>query len=276
MLRKYGSLASVENFWDTKPCNINHSYVNINENPLEYSQQVTTRKLKVEPHIIRHANFPQWRNKRVLDLGCGLGTQAIKFAHAGSYVTAVDISKKSLAIAKKRAKAEGVDITFIHDNIETLSKLKQRDFDLVYSFGVIHHTPNPENVLQTAHNVLKLGGEFRFMVYNRVSWKAFWIILNQGNGRFWRWKELIPKYSEAQLGCPITWTFTQRTVTKLLKNYGFNTKSISADHIFPYNIQDYLDYKYIKRWYWRMCPSKLFSQLEKYFGWHLLVAAETI
>ena len=69
----------------------------------EYFEEVEKRKYFVEPHIPSFAEFPRWDRKRVLELGCGVGTDTINFARAGAEVTAVELSSESLALATKRA-----------------------------------------------------------------------------------------------------------------------------------------------------------------------------
>lgn len=260
----------VRDYWDDRPCNAHHS---VSEDPLEYSRQVTLRKHKVEPHLAPFAEFWRWGKKCVLDLGCGIGTTAIDFARAGAHVSGVDLSGESLKIARTRWRAEGLSKfpDFFKANIEGLRL--PRKYDMVFSFGVIHHTPDPASAVDTAYHALRPGGEFRMMVYNRFSWKAFWIIMTYGRGQFWKWKELIPKHSEAQTGCPITHTYTRRSVRALLEDAGFVVESIEVDHIFPYRIKDYKEYRYVKEWYWRILPSRVFRWLEKRIGWHLLVVA---
>src|SRR6185295_8732391 len=105
----------------------------------------------VESHIPQFADFERWRGKKVLEIGCGIGTDTINFARHGAQVTAVDLTEKSLEVARQRAKVFGLEdrIRFIQANAEKLSEtVPVQKYDLVYSFGVIHHTPHPERVLQ--------------------------------------------------------------------------------------------------------------------------------
>src|ERR1700740_1955239 len=92
----------VRSYWDRRPCNVRHS-----PKPLgtrEYFDEVEARKYFVEPHILRFAEFERWRGKKVLEIGCGIGTDTISFARHGARVTAVDLTEKSLDVARQRAR----------------------------------------------------------------------------------------------------------------------------------------------------------------------------
>lgn len=277
MKEKFSSVPAEEvaTFWDQRPCNIKHSAKSFGSK--EYFEEVEKRKYFVEPHIPRFAEFERWNGKKVLEIGCGIGTDTINFARHGAEVTAVDLSEKSIILAEKRAKLYGVSekIKFHVGNAEELKKfLPQDSYDLIYSFGIIHHTPNPSKVLQQLYAYLHDNGQLKIMVYHRYSWKALWILFIYGKGKFWRWDKLIPEYSEAQTGCPITYTFSKSQICAVLKQQGFRVKDIFVDHIFPYRIDEYLRYRYVKVWYFRWMPKPLFRLLEKHFGWHLCVTAQ--
>jgi 2-polyprenyl-3-methyl-5-hydroxy-6-metoxy-1,4-benzoquinol methylase len=94
------SVADVRRYWDRRPCNIRHSPKPVGSK--EYFDEVEARKYFVEPHIPGFAEFERWRGKRVLEVGCGIGTDSINFARAGAQLTAVDISGESLRIAEQR------------------------------------------------------------------------------------------------------------------------------------------------------------------------------
>jgi hypothetical protein len=111
------------------------------------------------------------------------------------------------------------------------------------------------------------------MVYNRRSWKVLWILLKFGAGQFWRLPELVARYSEAQEGCPVTFTFTKAQVRQLLARHGFEITEMRVDHIFPYRVADYIEYDYKKVWYFRWMPKSVFHAMERVWGWHLCVTA---
>jgi ubiquinone/menaquinone biosynthesis C-methylase UbiE len=97
-------------FWNRRPCNIRHSPREVGSK--EYFDDVEARKYLVEPHIPRFADFSRWAGKKVLEIGCGIGTDTINFGRHGANVTAVDLSEKSLEIARRRA-----DVFHLQDRI---------------------------------------------------------------------------------------------------------------------------------------------------------------
>jgi 2-polyprenyl-3-methyl-5-hydroxy-6-metoxy-1,4-benzoquinol methylase len=272
---KHVPIEQVQIYWDHRPCNIRHSTKLPGSR--EYFDEVEQRKYFVEPHIPRFAEFPRWRDKRVLEIGCGIGTDTMNFARNGAQVTAVDLSEKSLEMARKRADVFGLSnrIRFFHGSAEALtSVLPVETYDLVYSFGVIHHTPHPERVLEQLRNYVSSGSTVKIMVYNRYSWKVFWILMTYGKGRFWQLSEMVARNSEAETGCPVTYTYTKSELRHLLERHGFLVRQMQAEHIFPYRIEDYVKYSYIKEWYFRWMPAPLFHALERRMGWHLCITAE--
>lgn len=265
----------VKDFWDRHPCNLHHSPKRVGTK--EYFEEVEARKYYIEPHILRFAEFARWRGKRVLEIGCGIGTDTINFARSGAWVTAVELSEKSLEIAKQRSEIYGFQkrIQFYCGNAEELSAfVPVEPYDLIYSFGTIHHTPHPEGVIAQMRHYVRPGSTVKIMVYHRYSWKALWILLTYGKGRFWRLTELITQYSEAQSGCPATYTFTPKQMKNTLVRHGFRIIEMWVDHIFAYRIADYVQYRYVKVWYFRRMPAVLFRWLERHFGWHLCVTAQ--
>jgi hypothetical protein len=112
----------------------------------------------------------------------------------------------------------------------------------------------------------------KLMVYHRHSWKVLWILLKYGRGAFWNLEEVVACHSEAQPGCPVTYTYTRKSIQELLS--GFKILSLQVDHIFPYKIEDYVNHRYTKVWYWRYLPAGWFRWLERRWGWHLCVTAQ--
>jgi 2-polyprenyl-3-methyl-5-hydroxy-6-metoxy-1,4-benzoquinol methylase len=269
------NIDDVRSYWNARPCNIRHSDKDIGTR--EYFDEVESRKYLVEPHIPIFAEFDRWNGKKVLEIGCGIGTDTINFARCGAEVTAVDLSDNSLDLARKRSKVFGFEdkITFFKANAERLSDtVPVETYDLVYSFGVIHHTPHPEAVIAQSRKYMDKNSVFKMMLYNRVSWKVGVIIASYGGFKFWKLDELVAKYSEAQTGCPITYTYTRKTAEKLLA--GMQIQKVFVDHIFPYEVEAYKQYRYEKLCYFKFLPARVFRSMEKLWGWHLCVEAKII
>jgi 2-polyprenyl-3-methyl-5-hydroxy-6-metoxy-1,4-benzoquinol methylase len=264
----------VRAYWNHRPCNIRHSPRTVGSR--EYFDEVEARKYFVEPHIAGFAGFQHWRGKKVLEIGCGIGTDTINFARNGAEVTAVELSDASLEVAKQRADVFGLAdrIAFHNGNAEELSAFVPAEgYDLVYSFGVIHHSPYPELILDQITRYVRPGATLKLMVYNRLSWKVFWIVLKYGKGNFSRTRQLIAEHSEAQFGSPVTYAYTKRELHEMLEQRGFRVRELRVEHIFPWRIRDYVEYRYVKVWYFRWLPERLFHRLEGVLGWHLCVTA---
>ena len=168
------SAETIREFWDRRPCNIRHSPLEVGST--DYFNEIERRRYFVEPHIKEFADLDRWDVSKVLEIGCGIGTDTISFARGGAQITAVDLSPKSLALAEKRSHVVGFaeKIDFREADAEELSDyVPPEAYDLVYSFGVIHHTIDPKKVIQQVRdNFVRPGSTFKSMVYNRYSWKV--------------------------------------------------------------------------------------------------------
>jgi SAM-dependent methyltransferase len=250
----------VRRFWDQRPCNVRHSLQPIGSK--EYFDEVERRKYFVEPHIPDFAEFDKWCGKRVLEIGCGIGTDAVNFARARADYTGVELSGESLALAKKRFEVYGLTGRLLQCNAEEVDReLASECYDLIYSFGVIHHSPHPERIVAAARQLIDPAGELRIMLYAKNSWKNF--MIEEGFDQ-----------PEAQTGCPIANTYTKEEVTELLT--GFQIDSITQDHIFPYRIEDYVEYRHRRQPWFEHMPEQLFRALERRLGWHMLIKAHRI
>lgn len=249
------TIDDVVDYWNRRPCNIRHSQAPVGTK--DYFDQVEQRKYFVEPHVPGFAEFEKWKGKKVLEIGCGIGTDAVNFARAGADYTGVEVSQESLDLAKKRFDVYGLKGTFYLSNAETLtSSVLVQAYDLVYSFGVIHHTPFPEQVIEQVKRYLHPQSEFRLMLYAKNSWKDCMI-------------EAGFDQPEAASGCPIAKTFTHEDVKELLN--GFDILSLEQDHIFPYVVENYIRYEYVRQPWFQAMPDAMFRALERRFGWHTLI-----
>jgi len=246
---------SVRAYWNARPCNIRHS-----RSPLgtkQYFDEVEARKYMVEPHIPGFAEFAKWRGRRVLEIGCGLGTDAVNFARAGADYTGLDLSEESLSLAKKRFEVYGLSGRFLLSNAEVFpEELRGALFDLIYSFGVIHHTPEPARAVANVRRVMGPDSEFRLMMYAKNSWKQ--MMIEHGFDQ-----------PEAQSGCPVAYTYTHDELRELL--HDFEILEMRQEHIFPYVVEKYVRYEYEWQPWFKAMPREMFRALEQSLGWHTLI-----
>lgn len=252
------TIEEVKKFWDDRPCNVRHSSKEVGT--VEYFNEVSNKKFFVEPHIIDFTNFDSWQGKKVLEVGCGLATAGIEFAKAGAEYTGIELSEESLTLAKKRFEVFGETGNFYSGNAEQLSTfLPTETYDLIYSFGVIHHSPYPEKIISEIKKYMNENSVLKIMLYAKDSWKNYMI-------------EAGLDQPEAQYGCPIANTYTKQEVVGLLD--GYEVISIEQDHIFPYQVEPYKNGEYVKQPWFAEMPPEMFRSLEKNLGWHLLITAK--
>ena len=253
------TIDDVKQFWNDRPCNVRHSKKETGTK--SYFDEVEKKKFFVEPHIKSFSHFNEWNGKKVLEIGCGMATAGINFARYGADYTGVELSTESLELAKKRFEVYNQRGNFYEGNCEKLSDFLPLDkYHLVYSWGVIHHTPHPEKVIKQIRNYLTKDGVLKLMIYASDSWKNYMISVGLDQ-------------PEAQYGCPVAYTYTEDEVYELLGEY-FDVLSIDRDHIFPYQIEPYKKGEYIKEPWFETMPNDMFEVLEKKLGWHLLITAK--
>jgi len=125
---------------------------------------------------LEFAEFEKYQGKRILEIGVGLGADHKMFAEAGAVCTGIDLTKKAIDITRRRLAEFGLSSNLSVGDAEALDKPPDT-FDLVYSWGVIHHSPKTECAAAEILRVLKPGGEFKVMIYNKYSMVGFmlWI-----------------------------------------------------------------------------------------------------
>jgi ubiquinone/menaquinone biosynthesis C-methylase UbiE len=124
-------------------------------------------KLRYLPRLV---NFNGYRGRDVLEVGCGIGTDLVRFARGGAIVTGVDLSKTAIDLARKNFESSGVSARELRvANAEALP-YPDASFDVVYGHGVLQYTADANRLVGECHRVLRPGGEVIFMVYNRISW----------------------------------------------------------------------------------------------------------
>src|SRR5256714_1854469 len=135
----------------------------------EYFDAIEAYRYEVyAPWMKAALGFDHYRGKRLLEIGCGTGTDLLQFARGGAEVTGVDLTPRSIEIARQRFAVYGCAATFAIGDAEQLAFPDER-FDVVYAFGVLHHTPDTERAIAEVHRVLKGGGRAVVMLYHRAS-----------------------------------------------------------------------------------------------------------
>lgn len=124
-------------------------------------------KLRYLPGLV---DFGGFKGDALLEVGCGIGTDLVRFARGGARVTGVDLSKTAIDLAAKNFELHG--LTPVELRVANAEALPYPDasFDHVYGHGVIQYTADPATLVRECHRVLKPGGTAIFMVYNRISW----------------------------------------------------------------------------------------------------------
>ena len=159
--------ARVTDFWDGRPCG---SFAS-DKPPGErvFFEQVTRYRYSAQPFMHELIGFGRFTGQRLLEVGCGLGTDLRQFALGGARVIGLDLSQQSVSLARQHFLVFGADGNFVQSDSEHLP-FADASFDIVYSFGVLHHTPDTQAAVDECYRVLKPGGEFVVMLYNRRSW----------------------------------------------------------------------------------------------------------
>jgi SAM-dependent methyltransferase len=120
-------------------------------------------------HLLRLVDFHAWRDRDVLDVGCGAGVEVVRFAQAGARVTGVDTAPQAIALATANIEQQGVRARLEVADGESLP-FPDASFDFVYAHGVVQYAADDRKVVAECHRVLRPGGLLMVQVYNRRSW----------------------------------------------------------------------------------------------------------
>lgn len=186
------TIEAVRRFWDENPCGSRRS---VWSDRREYFCEISERRYRGEPHILRIARFEEFQDRDVLEIGCGIGTDGVQFARHGARYVGVDLTPAAIALAREQFDLLDLSGDFREADARSLP-FRDRSFDHVYSFGVIHHSPDPEAVVREIRRVLRLGGSLTVMLYNRSSINYRVEIMTVR--RFFRWF-LLPRFSPGVL-----------------------------------------------------------------------------
>ena len=209
---KESSLREVKEFWEANPCGAK-DVASFAEGSPEFFKALESQRFQGDDFMPGLVGFDRWAGKMVLEVGCGLGTDLLRFARGGARVFGIDLTERGVRLARQRFSLNGYQGHLAVGNAEGLP-FPSNSFDLVYAWGIFHHTPYPRKAVEEMLRVLRPGGQVIAMVYHRYSLVAFqaWLYYGFIRGKFWcSPSQLIAKHMES----PGTRVFNQREARAL-------------------------------------------------------------
>jgi SAM-dependent methyltransferase len=174
----------VHDFWNAASCG--EALLEHARDAEAYARQQAER-YRLEPYIPAFAEFGRFRGARVLEVGVGLGADHERFAAAGAELYGVDLTERAIEHTRARLAFSGLRSELQVADAEALP-FPDAHFDLVYSWGVLHHSPSPERALDEVWRVLRPGGTAKLMIYHAPSVVGFMLWARYGllSGQPWR------------------------------------------------------------------------------------------
>lgn len=179
-----------------------------------YFATLEADRYRLEPFIPKFARFSESKGLRVLEIGVGPGNDFIQWLRNGAVATGVDLTEAGIALTRERAELEGFKPDLQLADAENLP-FADATFDVVYSYGVLHHTPDTDKAIAEVARVLKPGGQVRLMLYHYPSWTSMllWGVHCVAKGKPW----LGPRWATYHfLESPGTKSYTLEELDKLL------------------------------------------------------------
>lgn len=155
--------ARVRSFWDERPCGT--QFTRLRWGTREFFDDVEKTRYASHPFLREVAEFDRFGGQQLLEVGCGLGTDLMQFARGGARVTGVDLTAQGIEQVKRRFALEGLPVDARVADAEQLP-FADASFDVAYSFGVLHHTPDTQRAIDEIHRVLKPDGRAIVMLYH--------------------------------------------------------------------------------------------------------------
>jgi ubiquinone/menaquinone biosynthesis C-methylase UbiE len=243
------TLKSVQDFWET---HVNNEYYTDEERASDaYFSEIEAKRYRWHYHLVDLFRSLQGSHGRLLEVGSGIGVDSVQLARCGFDVTAVDLTQSAVEIARQFAGRRGVAIDFRLGNAEGLD-FPDESFDAVYSFGVLHHTPDIERAVAEVRRVLRPGGTAYVMLYHRDS------LVNLVH------KALRLPYEsprDRKDHCPVVYTFSRRAARRLFRE--FSEVSVRAEYPFTHGFGAL----------GARSPLWLRRPLGRTIGWHLMITA---
>jgi len=250
--------------WDNDPCGSHYAALE-GKTRFEWFKEVEQfRHEEFGPWMCETMEFSDHAGESVLEIGGGMGTDLVQFATAGAIVTDLDMSTEHLNLARENFELRNLEGTFIHGDAEDMP-FDDNSFDLVYTNGVIHHTPNTKKVIDEIYRVLKPGGEVICMVYAESSiqyWRdlVLWRGLRQGQLQYWSMGEIMSRSVEiSETGArPLVKVYRPKQLKEMFGD--FTGARVFHRQLMPHEPPKLL------RW----LPV---SFLQKIMGWNLVIKA---
>lgn len=244
----------IADFWSAQLNNeiFLRDHSNVERGSKEYFELILSARRKYIYYLPKMIEFLEAAPvKTLLEVGCGMGTDTILFESKGFEVTGVDLAPAHLQLANRLFMHYGARGNFLEANAEILP-FHDEAFGAVYSFGVLHHTPNTAIAIKEVYRILKPGGRAVIMLYNRVSLNNFvhWIT---GKGF-----ENAVQRDHANSDAPVTSRFTRNEFSNMCSMF-------SKCHIST-------EYLYGAGWsrIYGLVPQPIFQKLSRILGWHLV------
>lgn len=212
--------------------------------------------------------FDQFAGKRLLEVGCGMGTDLLQFARGGANVTGIDLTPRSIEISRHHLSLYNQSGDFANADCERLP-FADESFDVVYSNGVLHHTPDTAGAVREIHRVLRPRGLARVMLYHRGSW-AFWsqVVLRYGilRAEFLHGhspQDIMSKYVEfnAGGGRPLVKAYSRREARKLF--WMFREVKVQVEQLTR------LEFYFLGG----LIPQPVMQTLRTTVGWNVIISA---
>ena len=243
------SVQSVRSFWEG---HVNNEYYTGEARAsAAYFDQIRERRYRWHYHLRELFEELAGSGGDLLEIGCGIGVDSIELARCGFRVTGVDLTQAAIDIAEQHAAHRHADITFRTGNAEALD-FPESAFDAVYSFGVLHHTPDMPKAISEVHRVLKPGGTAYIMLYHRFS-------IVEKIHQIFRMPYESPK--DLKDHCPVVYRLSRNEAGDYFSE--FSKVEITADYPFTYG------FRHLTFW----MPVGLKKWLGRHIGWHLMIRA---
>lgn len=174
----------VRDHWEKQPCGTRDMP---DADRKAFFDQLEKERYLLEPYISGFARFEQGRGKKILEIGVGAGTDFINWVRHGARATGIDLTEQGVQLTRERLRLEGLEADVRAGDAENLI-FDDDTFDIVYAWGVLHHTPNTPKAIREVHRVLKPGGRAIIMIYHVPCWTGFMLWGVHCLGKLKPWK----------------------------------------------------------------------------------------